>query len=70
MFNVAHASDLPDFAESRSAVTETRALSKAINRGRALGALQESGYEIVSIPSGFSRASPSTMLIAFSMEAN
>jgi hypothetical protein len=53
MFNVEHAATLPGFAESDTNVAESRALSTAINRGRALSALEETGYEIVSIPSGF-----------------
>ncbi len=56
MFNMAQVADLPGVSDSASVIVELRALASAMNRGKALGAVESAGYEVVSIPSDFSSA--------------
>jgi hypothetical protein len=54
MFNRAHVADLPTVQSASTTLAEFRLLTQAINHGRVLDELEATGYEVVSIPSGFS----------------
>jgi hypothetical protein len=55
MLNAEQVPDLPGVAgHTANREAQSRLLTRAINQGRALDALREEGYEIVTAPSGFS----------------
>lgn len=55
MMNMSQVADIPGLADrSEPPQAQSRALTRAINRGRALEVLRREGYEIVSIPSDVS----------------